>query len=106
MAVEGFWTVQFQGRNGAVVVLTKGKIFGGDSGHTFTGSYEGDSSIKARVLVQNFVPGVPNVMGRHGNFELEFTGTVSGDTMNATANLVGQPSQTLTARLTRKATLP
>ncbi len=74
MAVEGFWTVQFQGRNGAVVVLTKGKIFGGDSGHTFTGSYEGDSSI--------------------------------GDTMNATANLVGQPSQTLTARLTRKATLP
>ena len=29
MAVEGFWTVQFQGRNGAVVVLTKGKIFGG-----------------------------------------------------------------------------
>jgi hypothetical protein len=106
MAADGFWTVQFQGTNGGVVVLTKGKIFGGDSGYTFTGSYEGDSTIKARVSVQNFVPGVPNVMGRQGNFELEFSGTVSGDTMNVSANLVGQPTQKLNARLTRKANLP
>jgi hypothetical protein len=89
-----------------VAVFTKGKIFGGDSGYTYTGSYEGDPNIKAKVSVQNFAPGVPNVMGRSGNFELEFSGTVSGDNMNVTANIVGQPTQKLNARLTRKGNLP
>ncbi len=109
MAVDGFWTIQFQGVQGAgggVAVFTKGKVFGGDGGYTYTGSYEGDPNIKARVSVQNFAPGVPNVMGRQGNFELEFTGTVSGDTMDVSANLAGQPAQKLKGRLTRKSNLP
>ena len=109
MGVEGFWTVRFQGAQGpggGVVVFTKGKIFGGDGGYTYIGSYDGDSTVKARVSVQNFVPGVPNVVGRQGNFELEFTGSVNGDTMTAVANVVGQPSAKLNATLTRKGTLP
>ena len=70
--VDGFWTVQFQsiqGGGGGVAVFTKGKIFGGDSGYTYTGTYEEtDNQVKARVSVQNFSPGVPNVMcvfGKH-----------------------------------------
>jgi hypothetical protein len=109
MPVEGFWTVQFQGVQGAgggVAVFTKGRIFGGDSGYTYTGTYEGDANIKARVSVQNFIAGLPNVMGRQGNFELEFTAAVNGDVMNATANMVGQPAMKLNTRLTRKANLP
>jgi hypothetical protein len=36
-------------------VLTKGKIFGGDSAFTYIGTYtEADGKIKADVLVQNF----------------------------------------------------
>jgi hypothetical protein len=104
--VDGFWTVQFQGvqgGGGGVAVFTNGKIFGGDSGFTYTGTYqENNNALKARVSVQNFVPGVPNVMGRQGNFELEFTGTVSGDTINVAASLVGQPAMKLNARLTKK----
>jgi hypothetical protein len=44
-------------------------------------------------------------MGRQGNFELEFTGAASGDAMNVTANLVGQPAMKMTARLTKKSGL-
>jgi len=107
---EGFWTVQFQGvqgGGGGVVVFTKGKVLGGDSGYTYVGKYEENgNNIKARITVSNFIPGIPNVMGRQANFELEFAGTVNGDVAAVTANLVGAPTQKLNARLTRKANLP
>ena len=91
--IDGFWTVKFQGiqgGGGGVAVFTKGKIFGGDGGYTYTGTYEqNNNQIKARVSVQNFLPGVANVMGRQGNFELEFAGAVNGNVANVTASLVG-----------------
>ena len=108
--IEGLWTVQFQGVQGAgggVAVFAKNKILGGDSGYTYLGDYEENgNNIKARVTVSNFLPGVPNVMGRQGNFDLEFAGMVNGDAMTVTANLVGAPNQKLNARLTRKSNLP
>jgi len=108
--VEGLWTVQFQGvqgGGGGVAVFNKGKVQGGDSGYTYLGDYQEDgNNVKAKVTVSNFAPGVPNVMGRQGNFDLEFAGVVNGDVMTVTANLVGAPNQKLNARLTRKANLP
>jgi hypothetical protein len=108
--VEAFWTVQFQGvqgGGGGVVLFSKGKILGGDSGYTYMGNYEENgNNVKAKVTVSNFVPGVPNVMGRQGNFDLEFEGAVNGDSMTVTANLVGAPGQKMNARLTRKSNLP
>jgi hypothetical protein len=108
--LDGFWTVQFQGvqgGGGGVAVFTNGKVFGGDSGYTYTGTYkENNNAVTARISVQNFSPGVPNVMGRQGNFELEFTGTVSGDVMKVVANLVGQPAMKLNASLTKKSNFP
>jgi hypothetical protein len=107
---EGLWTVQFQGvqgGGGGVVVFTKGKVLGGDGGYTYVGEYEENgNNVKARVTVSNFIPGVANVMGRQGNFDLEFAGVGNGDTMNVTANLVGTPTQRLNARLTKKTSLP
>jgi T3SS negative regulator,GrlR len=107
--IDGFWTVKFQGTQGGgggVAVFTNGKIFGGDSGYTYTGTYqESNNQVKAKVSVQNFVPGVPNVMGRQGNFDLEFSGTASGDTINGTANLAGQPAAKMNATMTKKSNL-
>lgn len=109
--IDGFWTVQFQGlptgvASGGVVLFTKGKVFGGDSGYTYMGTYEGDDvTLKARILVQNFLPTVPNVMGQRANFELEVMGTVTGDIIKATAHLPAQPAMKLNALLTRKSNL-
>ncbi len=96
-----------QGAGGGVVTFTKGKVLGGDSGYTYIGTYEANGpNVKAQVSVSNFLPGMPNVMGQQGNFELEFAGTVAGDVMTVVANLVGAPGQKLNAKLTRKANLP
>jgi hypothetical protein len=82
MSVEGFWTVHFEaaGNRGAgVVVLMKGKIFGGDSGATYIGTYsESGDTMTGTVQVQTFEPSVPNVMGL-SNYTLNLRGTVSGD---------------------------
>jgi hypothetical protein len=107
--IDGFWTVKFQGQQGGgggVAVFIKGKVFGGDSGYTYTGTYEeNNNQIKARVSVQNFIPGVPNVMGRQGNFDLEFAGAASGNTVNVSAHLAGQPAMKMNATLTKKSDL-
>jgi hypothetical protein len=106
--VEGFWTVQFlgpQGNGGGVAVFVKGKMFGGDSGFSYIGTYEGDPVLKARVLVQQFDAGIPNVLGMAGDFELNVTATVKGDTMAGTAIVAGQPQRSLGIKLVKKADL-
>ena len=105
---ETFWTVEFNGATGVgagVVIFTKGKIFGGDSGRTFMGNYEGDFNVKGNIVVHPFVTTFKE-MGMHGDYELEFSGTVEGKTMTATASVVGQPGNKLTARLTKVTDLP
>jgi|ERR1017187_680715 hypothetical protein len=105
---ETFWTVEFKGDTGVsagVVIFTKGRIFGGDGGHTFIGNYEGDSRVKGKISVHPFFPG-SNVTGTHGDYELEFSGTVEGKTMTLTASVVGNPGNKLAARLTKVADLP
>jgi hypothetical protein len=72
--VEGFWIVQFegvQGNGGGVVIFLKGHVLGGDSGFIYTGTYETDEkTLSGRVLVHNFLPGVPSVLGIQGDVEL------------------------------------
>jgi hypothetical protein len=105
---ETFWTVEFNGAAGVsagVMIFTKGKIFGGDSGHTFMGNYDGDANVKGSISVHPFVPGF-NVMDMRGDYKLEFSGTVEGKTMTATANVLGHPGTKLTARLTKVTDLP
>jgi hypothetical protein len=105
---ETFWTVEFNGATGVssgVAIFTKGRIFGGDSGRTFMGNYDGDSNVRGKITVHPFVSGF-NVMGMPGDYELEFSGTVEGKTMTATASVVGNPGNKLTARLTKVADLP
>jgi hypothetical protein len=108
--VDGFWIVQYegmQGNGGGVVVFTKGKVFGGDTGYYYLGSYEGNGhSMKARVAVRNFIASVPSVVGITGDFELSIEGTVEGDTIRATGRLVGVNKPGIALRLSRRAELP
>ena len=105
---ETFWTVEFKGIAGAssgVLMFTKGKIFGGDCGNTFTGNYDGDLNVKGNIRVHPFAPGF-NVMGMHSDFELEFTGTLEEKTMTVTGSVTGHPRNKFTAQLTKVTELP
>lgn len=107
--VEGFWTVQTkgpEGTGGAVVMLIGGKIFGGDNGFCFMGTYYADKvSMKARVTVQNFDPAIPSIFGLTGNYDLEVSATIKGDSMTGTAMLAGQPTKSIGVRLEKRANL-
>ena len=108
---EGFWIVTFagmEGKGGGVAVLTKGKIFGGDSAFTYIGTYtETDGKIKADVLVQNFDALIGNVMGIKGDFTLNFELTAQGnDELQGQASTPSKPGFGLKARLVRRGNLP
>ena len=108
--VEGFWIVQYEGLNGkggGVAVFTKGQLFGGDSGTTYIGKYQTDEkTIKARVSVHNFMPGVVSAVGIEGDYELDVTGTVEGEIIKAMGSPVGLQTAGLALRLTRAANIP
>jgi len=108
--VEGFWIVQYEGmkgNGGGVVVFIKGHVFGGDSGSTYTGTYEENvKTLKARVRVHNYMPGVVSAIGIEGDYDLEVIGTVEGDIIKATGSPVGQQTAGLALKLTKAARLP
>lgn len=108
--VEGFWIVQYeglQGNGGGVAVLLKGRVFGGDTGYVYTGTYRTDEkSFSARVKIQNFLPGVPNVLGIPGDFELALQGTVTAQGIRASAAVMGQTVSGVVVKLTKVSELP
>jgi type III secretion system (T3SS) negative regulator GrlR len=108
--VEGFWVVQYegvQGNGGGVVVFTKGHVLGGDTGFVYTGTYQTDErTLTARVLVRNFLPEVPSVLGVQGDFELRLKGNVDGQVIKASATLVGQEGAGIVVKLMRVSDLP
>jgi hypothetical protein len=108
--VDGFWIVQFegiQGGGGGVAFLTKGQVFGGDSAYTYSGTYQTEqTTLKAHVAVKNFLPGIPNVLGVVGDFDLNLTGTVEGNIIKGKAALVSQPGAGIVVKLTKKGDLP
>jgi hypothetical protein len=92
--MDGFWLVQFtgvQGFGGGAVTLIHGKVFGGDSGFLYTGSYtDQGGTLSARIHVKRSLPGAPSVMGRD-QFDLELTGTLQGDVITAKGTIPGTP---------------
>jgi len=108
--VEGFWIVQFegvQGNGGGVVFFLKGKIFGGDSGFVYTGTYQTDEKkITGRVMVRNFLPGVLSVFGIPGDYELALKGDIAGQKIEGSASLVNQAAMGIVVRLTKIGELP
>jgi len=108
--VEGFWIVQYEGLKGAgggVAVFTKGRILGGATGSTFVGDYQADEkTVKGRVRVHNFLPGIGSVVGIEGDYDLDLAGTIEGDVINGTGSPVGHQVAGLGFRMTRVENLP
>jgi hypothetical protein len=110
--VEGFWVVQFegvQGNGGGVVFFLKGRVFGGDSGFVYTGSYQSDEkTITARVKVRNFLPEVLSVFGIPGDYELNVSGKVTEDgrTIQGNAALVNHEAMGIVVKLSKVGDLP
>jgi T3SS negative regulator,GrlR len=108
--VEGFWIVQFegvQGNGGGVVLFIKGRIFGGDSGFVYTGTYQTDEkTITGRVAVRNFLPEVASVFGIPGDYELSLKGNVVGRTIEGSASLANQEAMGIVVKLTKVGDLP
>jgi T3SS negative regulator,GrlR len=105
--VEGFWIVQYAGNGGGVAVFIKGHIFGGDSGSTYNGTYIEDAkTLRARVSVHNYMPGVVSVIGIEGDYDLDVTGTVEREIIDASGAPVGQQVAGVALRLTKVGELP
>jgi len=108
--MEGFWIVQYegmQGNGGGVAMFIKGQVFGGDTGYTYLGTYTTQgNSVKARVMVRNFIPGIPSVVGITGDFELSIDGLVEGNVVNGTGSLVGVQRPGIALRLSKRADIP
>ena len=108
--VEGFWILQFEGlqaSGGGVIFLTKGRIYGGDSGFVYMGTYQRDgNSINGRVKVHNFLPAVPSVFGISGDHELSLSGSVAGDVIKGKASLVNQEGMGIVVKLSKVGDLP
>jgi hypothetical protein len=107
--IEGLWIVEFhgpQGVGGGVVVLTNGQVLGGDSGFTYSGTYElTDNVLKAKVSVKNFDSAASNVLGIPGNFDLLIEGKVQGNDINGTGALANAPDSKMVVRLKKSTDL-
>ena len=98
-------------RNGGVVVLETGKVFGGDSGYYYLGSYEVDgkgSSFKATGKVVKHNPAWHDAFGDTAQqFDIEMTGTIgTNGIITGHIKRLDKPNVSLPLRLTKKATLP
>lgn len=107
--LDGLWILQIQPppvTSGGVVVFINGKIFGGDNGFTWVGTYtEGDRLMKGRVHVHNFDPDIKSVLGVPGDYDMYISGNVQGETITGIAMIANQPQHSVAIRLRKKANL-
>jgi len=108
--IEGFWIVQFdglQGNGAGVAVFIRGKVFGGDSGSTYIGTYEVTGrTVKAEVRVHNYVAGVQSIIGIEGDYDLRVVGDIEDGIIRASGSAPGKQVAGMALRLTRTAALP
>jgi len=85
VSLEALWTVQFEipggNLNGAVVVLKSGRIYGGDSGYYYLGSYtiSGDT-ISGDVQATHYHgPGRTAFGDETASFSVQLSGKVNPD---------------------------
>jgi hypothetical protein len=111
---EALYVVQFGDvaggtyRNGGVVVLETGQVFGGDSGHYYLGKYEvRDNKITAEVKVVNYDPGITTVwMDTATEFTVLILGDVTREGVVGHMTRAEAPSVHLPVRMLLKELLP
>jgi hypothetical protein len=104
MLPDGFYSVKFQrpaGSGGGVVVLSGGKLRGGDSSIVYSGTYSqtGDD-FSAKVATSRHLQGLPSVFGKD-NVNIVLNGKSSGTTATCTGTAAEVPGVSLQTTLTR-----
>jgi T3SS negative regulator,GrlR len=108
LMLDGFWILKILPpvTSGGVILFTQGKVFGGDSGFSWVGTYSvNDGLLKARVHVHNFDPEIKSVLGVDGDYDMHFSGTLNGTLITGTAMIANQPQHSLGIRLEKYAEL-
>ena len=97
--VEGFWILKIQPppvTRGGLIMFTRGRVFGGDNAFTWVGTYSmSDRVLKGRVRVHKFDPKVKSVLGLNGDYDMHFSGILSGDLITGTAMIANKPQHSL-----------
>ena len=97
-----------EGEGGGVVVLSNGRVLGGDIAFTYIGTYlESEKGMQADVTVQNFEPAEGNVLGIKGDFKLSLdVSRVSETILQGQGSTPSAPGFGLKVKLTRRAGMP
>jgi hypothetical protein len=101
---NGLYKVTFEtpiGFGAGVVVLSDGRLLGGDSSISYVGSYRQDGttlSASVDTTMHTSVPGMFNVLGTP-NAKVSLSGTVSGDRVQMTGSSPNAPGISLQATL-------
>ncbi|MEX2575286.1 MAG: GrlR family regulatory protein [Halofilum sp. (in: g-proteobacteria)] len=111
MSLEALWTVAFgtsEGRAGqGVVIFESGRVFGGDHGYYYLGTYAvGNDRINADLHVRRHWRGNHSVFGNRDHFGLHLEGPIGEQQMSVSGYLTDDPSREITVYLTRQADLP
>jgi hypothetical protein len=108
--LDGFYLMQVeavQGGGGGVAVLSKGHIFGGDTGFYYVGRYEPHGeSLTARVTDRRFLAGESSVFGIDGDYDVVLAAALDGDIISGRATVPSHPEFGMVIRLTKRGILP
>ena len=111
MALEGMWTVDFETasgvRNGGVIVLTGGRILGGDSGMYYVGTYSTvGSTMEGEVQITRYMgqPGMTAWGDDAQAFKLKLRGAANGKEIDGKVARVGYSD--LKFHMLKRAELP
>ena len=107
MTIDGFWVVEFKSQQvsgSGVAIFSDGKMYGGETGFYYLGSYVVDEGIlKARVSIRNFDPSLPIGFGIAGDFDMDVSAMWRGDEIKGTAVISNHPEYSLGIRMLKKA---
>lgn len=92
---DGLWTVVFQtpiGIGSGVLVLSEGRLLGGDAGYYYTGNYSIDGDrFEGTLNVIRFDNSCISVFGDLENISLSYTGNISEYEFSAIASMSSDP---------------
>ena len=108
--LEGLWSIEFISNlnviGTGVVVFESERLFGGDSGYFYVGSY---SSIQGVVTgeaeVTHYAGPSNSIFGNVHQFRVQLSGKVTRPTMELSGSVVGMPALQLGVRCTHRADL-
>jgi hypothetical protein len=111
MSIEALWSVEFVSSQeifgAGVAVFETNRVFGGDANYTYVGDYNaGAEGLTARIKVSHYAGRRFSIFGARDSFTLVLTGKPGPHSFDAEGYIDGEPQNTVTIRLTRRAELP